>query len=292
MAILIQRDTKVIIQGITGSQGALHAALSLEYGVKVVGGVVPGRGGEKVHGVPVFDTVKQALAAGPVDGSLILVPPPAAMDAACESLENGVPLTVVVAENVPVRDTLRFRQLARSLNLRLVGPNTIGIISPGKSKMGIMPGFLYREGQVGLVSRSGTLTHEAASNLSLRGIGQSTCIGIGGDPVVGMNFIDVLKLFREDPETKAVIMIGEIGGTAEEDAAVYAKETGYPKPIFAFIAGQAAPPGKRMGHAGAILEKGARSAAEKMDFLSAQGIRVARKVEELIDFCAPFAESR
>jgi len=289
MAILIQRDTRIIIQGITGGQGALHTALSLEYGVRVVGGVVPGRGGERIHGVPVFDSVKQAKERGEVDGSLILVPPSAVREAAFEALENGVPLTVVVAENVPVHDTLRICELAKTRNLRLVGPNTIGIISPGKTKMGIMPGFLYKEGRVGIVSRSGTLTHEVASNLSLRGIGQSTCVGIGGDPIVGMNFIEVLDLFREDPETKAVVMIGEIGGTAEEDAAVYAKESGFPKPVFAFIAGQAAPAGKRMGHAGAILEKGARSAREKMEFLAAQGIRVAKKVEDLITLCAPFA---
>ncbi len=285
MAILIHRDTRIIVQGITGSQGALHTALSLEYGVKVVGGVVPGRGGESVHGVPVFDSVKQAMANGRVDGSLILVPPSAVREAAFEALENRIPLTVMVAENVPVHDTLRLRQLAGTMNLRLVGPNTIGIISPGKSKMGIMPGFLYKEGAVGVVSRSGTLTHEVASNLSLRGIGQSTCVGIGGDPVVGMSFIEALDLFREDPETKAVVLIGEIGGSAEEDAAVYAKETGFPKPIFAFIAGQAAPAGKRMGHAGAILEKGARSAKEKMEYLSSKGVRVARKVEDLIGFC-------
>jgi len=288
MAILVHRETRIIIQGMTGTQGALHTALSLEYGAKVVGGVVPGWGGEKVHGVPVFDSVKQAMAAEKVDGSLILVPPAAVSDAAFESLENGVPLTVVVAENVPIHDTLRIRQLARSLRLRLVGPNTIGIISPGKSKMGIMPGFLYKEGAVGIVSRSGTLTHEVASNLSLRGVGQSTCVGIGGDPVVGMSFIEALDLFREDPETRAVVMIGEIGGSAEEDAAGYAAETGFPKPIFAFIAGQAAPPGKRMGHAGAILEKGARDAREKMDYLASQGVRVARKVEDLISFCEEY----
>lgn len=288
MAILIHGETRIIIQGITGGQGALHTALSLEYGVKVVGGVVPGRGGEKVHGVPVFDSVKQALTHGRVDGSLILVPPAAAGEAALESLENRVPLTVVVAENVPVHDTLKIRQVARALNLRLVGPNTIGIISPGKSKMGIMPGFLYKEGAVGIVSRSGTLTHEAASNFSLRGIGQSTCVGIGGDPVVGMSFSEALDLFREDPETKAVVLIGEIGGSAEEEAALYAAETGFPKPIFAFIAGQAAPPGKRMGHAGAILEKGARNAREKMDYLASKGVRVAKTVEELIPMCAEY----
>jgi succinyl-CoA synthetase alpha subunit len=291
MAILINRETRIIVQGITGSQGALHTALSLEYGAKIVGGVVPGRGGESVHGVPVFDTVKQAVEREKADGSLILVPPAAVKEAALEALENRVPLTVLVAENVPVHDTLQIRTTAQSLKLKMVGPNTIGIISPGKSKMGIMPGFLYKEGHVGIVSRSGTLTHEIASNLSLRGIGQSTCVGIGGDPVIGMNFIEILKLFREDPETQAVILIGEIGGSAEEDAAVYAKETGFPKPIFAFIAGQSAPPGKRMGHAGAILEKGARDAKEKMEFLAAQGIQVARKIEDLISFCSPFTES-
>lgn len=289
MAILIDQHTKILIQGITGSQGALHASLSLEYGVKVVGGVVPGRGGEKVHGVPVYDSVKQALEKEKVDGALILVPPSAAREAALEALENRIPLTVVVAENVPVHDTLQIRKTAQAEKLRLVGPNTIGIISPGKSKMGIMPGFLYKEGSVGIVSRSGTLTHEVASNLSLRGIGQSTCVGIGGDPVVGTNFTEILKLFRDDPETKAVIMIGEIGGSAEEEAAVYARETRFPKPIFGFIAGQAAPPGKRMGHAGAILEKGAHSAAEKMEYLREQGIQVARKIEDLITFCEPFA---
>jgi succinyl-CoA synthetase alpha subunit len=289
MAILINRDTRIIVQGITGSQGALHTALSLEYGVKIVGGVVPGRGGESVHGVPVFDSVKQAMEKEKADGSLILVPPAAVKEAALEALENRIPLTVLVAENVPVHDTLQIRRAAQLLNLKMVGPNTIGIISPGKSKMGIMPGFLYKEGPVGIVSRSGTLTHEIASNLSLRGIGQSTCVGIGGDPVIGMNFIEILKLFREDAETKAVILIGEIGGSAEEDAAVYAKETGFPKPIFAFIAGQAAPPGKRMGHAGAILEKGARNAQEKMEFLARQGIQVARKMEDLITFCGPLA---
>jgi succinyl-CoA synthetase alpha subunit len=288
MAILIDRETKIIIQGITGGQGSLHAALSLEYGVKVVGGVVPGRGGETVHGVPVYDSVRQAMEKTKIDGTLILVPPPAVREAALEAIENRIPLTVVVAENVPVRDTLEIRSLAKSLGMRLVGPNTIGVISPGKSKMGIMPGFLYKEGSVGIVSRSGTLTHEAASNLSLRGIGQSTCVGIGGDPVVGMSFIEILELFRKDPETKAVILIGEIGGSAEEDAALYAKETGFPKPIFAFIAGQSAPPGKRMGHAGAILEKGARDAREKMEFLAKQGIQVARKIEDLIGFCEPF----
>ena len=288
MAILIDRETRIIIQGITGGQGALHTALSLEYGTKVVGGVVPGRGGEAVHGVPVFDSVKQAIATQRVDGTLILVPPAAVREAAMEALENRIPLTVIIAENVPVHDTLQIRKLAKSLNLKVVGPNTIGVISPGKSKMGIMPGFLYKEGAVGIVSRSGTLTHEAASNLSLRGIGQSTCVGIGGDPVVGMNFIEILDLFRADPETKAVVMIGEIGGSAEEDAAVYAKESRFSKPTFAFIAGQAAPPGKRMGHAGAILEKGARNAREKMEFLEAQGIQVAWKIEDLIAFCGPF----
>jgi succinyl-CoA synthetase alpha subunit len=281
MAILIDRKTHLIVQGITGSQGAMHTALSLEYGVKIVGGVVPGRGGEKVHGVPVFDSVRQAMQAERVDASFILVPPQAVLEAAMEALENGVGLTVIVAENVPLHDTLKIRRTAKANNLRVIGPNTIGLISPGKSKIGVMPGFLYKEGTVGIVSRSGTLTHEVASNLTIGGIGQSTCVGIGGDPVIGTGFIEVLDLFREDPETKAVIMIGEIGGQAEEDAAVHLRESRFPKPVFAFIAGQAAPPGKRMGHAGAILEGGARSAGEKMDFLAGQGVKVARRIEDL-----------
>jgi len=288
MAILINQDTQMIIQGITGSQGAMHTALSLEYGAKIIGGVVPGRGGEKVYGVPVFDTVAQVLQRARVDATLILVPPAATKEAAMEALENGIPLSVIIAENVPLHDTLRVCQTAKARQLKVIGPNTIGVISPGKSKLGVMPGFLYKEGPIGLVSRSGTLTHEVASNLTVQGVGQSTCVGLGGDALVGMHFIEVLELFRDDPETKAVILIGEIGGQAEEDAALHIRENHFPKPVFGFIAGQTAPPGKKMGHAGAILERGSRSAREKMKFMAEHGIRVAEKVEDLTSFCQPF----
>lgn len=286
MAILIDKDSQIIVQGITGYQGSLHTALSLEYGTKIVGGVVPGKGGEKVHGVPVFDSVSQILKNERVDGTLILVPPPVVKEAAIEAIENKIPLIVIITEHVPFHDTLQICQQAQAFGVRVIGPNTIGVISPGKCKVGVMPGFLYQEGPVGIVSRSGTLTHEVASNLTTLGIGQSTCVGIGGDALIGTNFIEILKLFRQDPQTKAIVLIGEIGGQMEEEAAVYFRESNFPKPIFAFIAGQSAPPGKRMGHAGAILEKNARNARQKMEFLAQQGIKVAPRVEDLNNLIA------
>lgn len=286
MAILIDKDTQIIVQGITGYQGSLHTALSLEYGTKIVGGVVPGKGGEKVHGVPVFDSVSQILKSERVDGTLILVPPSVVKEAAIEAIENKIPLIVIITEHVPFHDTLQICQQAQTFGVRVIGPNTIGVISPGKCKVGVMPGFLYQEGPVGIVSRSGTLTHEVASNLTTLGIGQSTCVGIGGDALIGTNFIEILKLFRHDPQTKAIVLIGEIGGQMEEEAAVYFRESNFPKPIFAFIAGQAAPPGKRMGHAGAILEKNSRNARQKMEFLAQQGIKVVPRVEDLNNLIA------
>lgn len=282
MAILVNEDTRVIIQGITGKQGSYHAARMLEYNVKLVGGVVPGRGGRQVEGVPVFDTVAEACAATRVDASLVLVPPPFVLEAAAEAIDCGIPLVVVITEHVPVQDSMRLVALARQRGVRVVGPNTIGVISPGKSKVGIMPGYIYSPGPVGIVSRSGTLTHEVASNLTFRGIGQSTCVGIGGDPIVGTTFVEVLELFRDDPETEAVVLIGEIGGGAEEEAAEYLR-AGYPKPVVAFIAGQTAPPEKRMGHAGAIVQGSTDTAAAKMQRLREAGVRVASTLDGVLD---------
>ncbi|CEP66803.1 Succinyl-CoA ligase, alpha subunit [Moorella glycerini] len=284
MAILLEADSRVIIQGITGNQGAYHARLIKEYGTRIVAGVTPGRGGEEVHGIPVFDTVKEAREiAGHLDASMILVPPRAVKDAAVEAIENDIPIIVIITEHVPVHDTMYLRALARQRGVRLVGPNTIGIISPGKSKLGIMASFLYPPGHIGMMSRSGTLSHETASNLMYRGRGLSTVVGIGGDPVVGTDFVDLLPLFAADPETEAVIMIGEIGGNKEERAAEYLHSSSYPKPVFAYIAGQTAPPGKQMGHAGAIIEGQTGRADTKAAVLAAAGVRVANSLEELAD---------
>ncbi|WP_338824105.1 Succinate--CoA ligase [ADP-forming] subunit alpha [Moorella humiferrea] len=287
MAILLDADSRVLIQGITGSQGAYHARLIKEYGTQIVAGVTPGRGGEEVHGIPVYDTVKEAREyAGKIDASMILVPPRAVKDAAVEAIENDVPIIIIITEHVPVHDTMYLRALARQRGVWLVGPNTIGIISPGKCKLGIMASFLYPPGRIGMMSRSGTLSHETASNLMYRGLGLSTVVGIGGDPVVGTDFVDLLPLFAADPETEAVIMIGEIGGNKEERAAEYLQRNSFPKPVFAFIAGQTAPPGKQMGHAGAIIEGESGRADTKASALAAAGARVAGSLEELVEMVA------
>lgn len=282
MAILVDERTRVIIQGITGKQGSYHAARMREYNVQLVGGVVPGRGGQQVEGVPVYDTVAEACAASPVDASVILVPPAFVLQAAVEAIDSGIPLLAVITEHVPVLDSVRLVSMARQRGVRVVGPNTIGVISPGKTKVGIMPGYIYSPGPVGIVSRSGTLTHEVASNLSFRGIGQSTCLDIGGDPVVGMSFVEVLELFRQDPETEVVVLIGEIGGGAEEEAAAHLR-AGYPKPVVAFIAGQTAPPEKRMGHAGAIVQGNSGTAAAKMERLREAGARVVSDLDQVLN---------
>lgn len=282
MAILVYKNTRVIIQGATGKQGMYHTQKMLEYNVSVVGGATPGKGGQKVHGVPVFDTVAAAKKESEIDASMILVPPAGVLDAALEALENKIPLIVIITEFVPLHDTLIIRSMAEKNGVRVVGPNTIGVISPGKSKVGIMPGYIYNEGNVGIISRSGTLTHEVSSNLTYRGIGQSTCVCIGGDTVKGTDFVDVLKLFREDEQTEVIVMIGEIGGAGEELAAKYVKENGYPKKIVAFIAGQTAPAGKKMGHAGAIVSQGLGTAESKIKSLSEAGIIVARTLDELL----------
>lgn len=287
MAILLASNSKVIIQGITGSQGAYHARLIKEYGTRIVAGVTPGRGGEQVEGIPVFDTVKEAReAVGVIDASMILVPPFAVKDAAVEALENGISLVAVITEHVPIHDTMYLRALARRLGARLIGPNTIGVISPGKSKLGIMASFLYPPGHIGLISRSGTLSHETASNLKYRGLGLSTVVGIGGDAIVGTDYVDLLPLYAADPETKAVVMIGEIGGNKEERAAAYLQKNAYPKPLFAYIAGRTAPPGKQMGHAGAIIEGESGRTDSKAAALTAAGVRVAGSLEELADMVA------
>jgi len=286
MSVLVNKDTQVLIQGITGTQGQLHTKLMLEYNVKVVAGVTPGKKGEKVHGIPVYNTIMQAKTDTAVDACLILVPPPFVYSAACEAIENKIPLIVIITEHVPVHDSIRIRRMAQQHSIKLVGPNTIGVISPGKSKVGIMPGYIYSEGNIGVISRSGTLTHEISSNLTYRGQGQSTCIGIGGDPVIGLDFIEAFELFRDDPETESLIMIGEIGGTGEERAAEYIKQSKYPKPVFSFIAGQTAPEGKKMGHAGAIVGRNMGSAKSKMQALSSAGVKNANTLEELLDFVA------
>ena len=277
MSVLVGKDTRLLVQGITGSAGGFHSKQMLEYGTQVVGGVTPGRGGEKFEGkVPVFDTVAHAVKATGANASCIFVPPPGAADAILEAFDAGIALVVCITEGIPVADMLQVRRVLEGLTgkTRLIGPNCPGIITPDACKIGIMPGHIHKAGHVGVVSRSGTLTYEAVGQLTALGIGQSTCIGIGGDPVGGMDFVDVLELFEADPDTHGVILIGEIGGGAEERAARFIKEK-MNKPVAGFIAGTSAPEGKRMGHAGAIIAGGKGTAAEKIKALEAAGARVA-----------------
>ena len=273
--ILVNNDTKLVVQGITGSEGSFHTEQMLEYGTKVVAGVTPGKGGQTTDvGVPIFNTVQEAKDKAQANTSIIFVPPPFAADAIMEAVDAELDLVICITEGIPTADMVKVHAYMAGKKTRMVGPNCPGVISPGAGKIGIMPGFIHQQGKVGVISRSGTLTYEAVHQLSSRGIGQSTCIGIGGDPIIGSNFIDLLKLFNEDKGTDAVVMIGEIGGTAEEEAAEWAQEN-FTKPIVAFIAGTTAPPGRRMGHAGAIISGGKGTASDKIAALKAAGIAVS-----------------
>ena len=281
MAVLVGNHTKLIVQGITGREGLFHAQGCRDYGTNVVGGVTPGKGGTEIEGFPVFNTVKQAVAKTGANATMIFVPPVGAADAILEALEAGIELIVCITEGIPVLDMVKVKRVLPDYpKSRLIGPNCPGIISPGLAKIGIMPGRIHKQGHVGVVSRSGTLTYEAVGQLTALGIGQSTCIGIGGDPVNGTSHIDALRLFQDDPDTHAIIMIGEIGGSAEEEAAEFVKQY-VTKPVVAFIAGQTAPPGRRMGHAGAIISGGHGTAAEKMKALQAAGIRVVQSPADM-----------
>lgn len=280
MAILVNNKIKAIVQGITGTQGSFHTKLMLEYGTKIVAGVTPGKGGQEVHGVPVYDTVKEALSEHDVNASIIFVPAPFAKDAVLEAVDAGLELVVVITEHIPIKDTIQMIEIAKKNNVNIVGPNTPGVITPGECKLGIMPGHIFKRGHIGIISRSGTLTYEVASNLTRSGFGQSTCLGIGGDPIVGINFIEALEMFANDQETKAVVLIGEIGGNAEEKAAEYIREE-FDKPVAAFIAGKTAPSGKRMGHAGAIISGRTGTADSKIKALRKAGVYVVDKPKEI-----------
>ena len=281
MGVFVGKTTKAIVQGITGSQGSFHTRLMLEYGTKIVAGMTPGKGGSSVHGVPVYDSVQEAKDASGANASIIFVPAPFAGDAAFEALDTGLKTIVIITEHIPVRDAVQVMYRAEKEGAVVVGPNTPGILTVGECKLGIMPAHVFKQGVVGLASRSGTLTYEIAAGLSVRGLGQSTCIGLGGDPIVGLSFVDVLREFERDEQTKAVALIGEIGGNFEELAAEFIATEGYSKPVVAFVAGRTAPPGKRMGHAGAIIMGSTGTAASKIEAFKKSGVLVAEKPSDV-----------
>ncbi len=275
MSILVDENTRVVVQGITGNEGLFHTKQMIDYGTKIVAGVTPGKGGQKVDGIPVFNSVFEAVQNTGANASAIFVPPAFAADAILEAADSGLPLVVCLTEGIPTLDMVMVRKFLKERGTKLIGPNTPGIISPGKCKIGVMAGYIHKQGTVGIMSRSGTLTYEVVDQLTKKGVGQSTCVGIGGDQIIGLNYVDLLDLFEKDPQTEALIMIGEIGGTAEEEAAQFI-EKHVSKPVVAFIAGMTAPPGRRMGHAGAIISGGRGTAAEKMEALAKAGVRVVK----------------
>jgi len=281
LGVFVGKNTKAIVQGITGSQGSFHTRLMLDYGTKIVGGVTPGKGGTQVHGVPVYDTVGEAVKRHDANASIIFVPAPFAADSAFEAIEAGLKTLVIITERIPIRDAVEVMAYAKREGVVIIGPNTPGVIVPGECKLGIMPAHVFRSGVVGVASRSGTLTYEIASGLSAMGLGQATCVGLGGDPIVGLSFVDVLKRFGEDRQTRAVALIGEIGGNLEELAAEFVASEGFGKPVVAFVAGRTAPPGKRMGHAGAIIMGRAGTAQSKIEAFLEAGVRVAEKPSDV-----------
>jgi len=285
MGIIINKDTRAIVQGITGTQGSYHTKLMLEYGTKIVAGTSPGKGGTRMEDVPIYDTFEEAQEHHSANASIIFVPAPFAVDAAMEAIENGMKTVVIITEHIPIRDSISLMAFAKQNNATIVGPNTPGVITPGESKLGIMPAHIFRPGSIGMISRSGTLTYEIAASLTGKRLGQSTCLGLGGDPITGLNFIDTLRMFKDDKHTKAVVLVGEIGGNLEELAASYVEE-GYPKPIVAYIAGRSAPPGKRMGHAGAIIMGKAGTAESKIEAFKKAGVQVAEKPGDVADLMA------
>jgi len=281
MSILIDQDTRLVIQGFTGQEGSFHGKQMIEYGTNVVGGVTPGKGGQTHQEIPVFDSVEQAIEETAANTSIIFVPPAFAAEAIMEAADANIKLVICISEGIPTQDMVAVNHFLMSRNTRLIGPNCPGIISPGKSKVGIMPGFIHKPGSIGIISRSGTLTYEAVHQISELGLGQSSSIGIGGDPIIGTNFIDLLTLFQQDEQTEGIVLIGEIGGSAEEDAAQWIIDNNFNKPVVAFIAGKTAPPGRRMGHAGAIISGGQGTADEKMKVLKSAGIEVAKNPADI-----------